>query len=506
MMSTRIVSRTASCLAVAAALIVGPAYAVEVRQGDTTARYHAELVRAFVPCLSPNDTSLGGIPACSPPVTSSCPFSGGVVDIDGAVEAPPTVIATVDGLSYSRPPSCPSGPYLLAITVRTTGTPKAAPGDGNPVPACTSGECTYEDAVVQIPLTTAFNGTTGALTNLDLIDPNYEIVDVTVFGTDGLPLATAGARSVPSISSLTVPYDACTTPDPDGSGSACSRQPWNAVCDFNVGSIEWSQKSKFYPPVAHVTLGELAGASPLCTTGTYHVEAVVRGTLKSCPDAPFEFHRCTLVDQPVSLPVVANGRDLDDTAALGLGTAYTDQFDFVQISALRVLDATGQPIAASGVTSVRNLVAPRVAIKDDQIRIRATVPIERPFPTVDVVLDPGLEAGMTLSLTDRNGLVYTVTIPGMLWQLQPPIGSRWTYVDKGGVIAGVRKARIKRLGKAGAATGYEVDLQARGVDFAAADFPGMDVRIAIARPDSDQPQRAQRSRTCRVMGTKLTCK
>ena len=78
--------------------------------------------------------------------------------------------------------------------------------------------------------------------------------------------------------------------------------------------------------------------------------------------------------------------------------------------------------------------------------------------------------------------------------------------DEGGVLAGVRKARIKRVGAAGVSTGYEVVLHAKGIDLATADFPGVNLRIAVARPDSDQPQRAQRSRICRVKGTKLTGK
>lgn len=508
MLSTRIVNRAALTLA----LVLGvpaAARAVEVRQSETGSLYHAALQRAYAPCLAPNDVSLGGIPACSPPVTSSCPFWDGEVDVTSAIEASPTVSVRV-GSGSSRPPSCPEGPYTLVVTRRATGTPKVAASEGSdPTPVCTSGECTFQAVVLEVPLSATNPAvTTAPLFDEDLIDPNFEILDATVFGTDGLPLATAGPHRMtgsPVPNNLTVPYAACVTPDPDGTGIACNSQPWNTACDFNVGSIVWAKTNHFYPPTAHVVLSQLTGTSPLCTTGTYQVEAVVRGTLRSCGGPP-DFHLCTLVDQNVTLPVVANGHDLDATAVLRLGNAYTDQFVNTQFLAVRVIDPTGQPIAATGVTAVRNLVAPRIGIKDDTLRIRATVPIERPNEFDDVVLDPRLEAGMTLSLTDRNGLVYTVTIPGMLWQLQPPIGSRWTYVDKGGVVAGVRKASIKRVGKAGVATGYAVDLQARGVDLSAADFPGMTLKIAIARPESDQPQRAQLSRTCRVKGTKLTCK
>lgn len=506
MSSSRIVSRAALFLALSLA-VPGAAPAVEVRQAETGSHYHARLVQAFAPCLAPNDVSVRGIPACSPPVTSACGLvSTGTVDIDGAVGALPTLRASVP--SGHRPAGCPSGPFTLDVTVRTSGARIPAGGEGSDdTPTCTSGECTYQDVVLHFPI--AGTGLATALVGLpeeNLLDPNFEIIDVTLFGTDGLPMASAGVRIDGAITSnLTVPYDVCTTPDPDGTGFACNRTPWNSACDFNVGSIEWSQASNFYPPSVHVTLTELTGSSPLCTTGTYRVEASVRGTLDGCTDEPFSYHPCTLVDQTVSLPMVANGRDLDGAARLDLG-AFSYQYRYAQISALRIIDPTGQPIAATGVTGVRNLVAPRIGLKDDTIRIRATLPIERPDASIDVTLDPRLEAGMTLALTDRNGLVYTVSIPGMLWQLQPPIGSRWTYVDKGGVLAGVRKASIKRVGKAGVATGYAVDVQARGVDLSAADFPGMNLTMAIARPGSDQPQRAQRSRTCRVKGAKLTCK
>ena len=504
-----------SPMRIAAAVALGllaalPVRAVEVRQPEAPARYHADLMQAFAPCLAPNDVSVGGSAACSPPVKSACPFRGGTVDIEGVVGAPPTVRASLDGAT--RPADCPDGPYDLAITVRTSGTPRQPADDEQPpVPTCSTGECTYPDVVVHIPVDPGgFGSNATPLVVDDLIDANYEILDVTVVGTDGLPVAAPGPHSSTAPvtgSNLTVPYEACTTPDPDGSGIPCNRKPWTAVCDFDVGTVDWTQPTHFYSPLGHVTFGGVTGRSPLCTDGAYAVQALIRGTLESCAGNG-DYHLCTLVDRTVTIPLAANGGEFDAFGAIDLG-AFVSQYLYTQIGSVRVLDPTGAPVAATGVSAVRNLGKPQVIIKNDQIRIHAVVPITAdPF---GVVLDPVLPYGMTLAVTDRDGPVYSAAIPGLRWQLQPPIGSRWTYVDPGGVLAGVRKARIKRIGKADAATGYEVDLVAKGVDLSAADFPGVNLTIRIARSPTaidaaPEPYGAQRNRTCRVKGTSLTCR
>ncbi len=487
--------------------------AVEVRQPATAPRYHADLVQAYAPCVAPNEVSVGGTPACSPPVQSACPFTGGTVDIEGVVDAPPTVRGYLG--AATRPAGCPNGPYDLAVTLRVSGTPRQPNDDeAPPVPTCSTNACTYPDVVVHVPVilgSQPLNPTPLPVPG-DVIDANYEILDVTVFGTDGVPVAAPGPSGFPEVTgaNLTVPYEPCTTPDPDGSGIPCNRKPWTAVCDFDAGSVDWTQPKWFNPPRGHVTLEGVTGRSPLCTDGTYAVQATVRGTLESCGTVLGDFHLCTLVDRTIMIPVAVEGAGFDASGAIDLG-AFVSQYRHTQISSVRLLDPTGAPLAATGVSAVRNLVATQVKIKKDQIRVRGVLPIEPDLVLPPVVLDPVLPYGMTLTVSDRDGIVYTAAIPGERWQLQPPIGSRWTYADKGGVLAGVRKARIKRIAKADVVTGYEVDLTAKGVDLSAADFPGMNVTITVARapvPNFDTPSTyaAQRSRTCRVKPTSLSCR
>lgn len=175
-------------------------------------------------------------------------------------------------------------------------------------------------------------------------------------------------------------------------------------------------------------------------------------------------------------------------------------YDSIELLAVRLLDPMGAPIAAGGVSQVRNLQKPRISIKPDRLRVQGTFP--RPF--LAPALDPTQADGVSLTLTDRNGVVYAVTIPPERWQVQPPIGNRWDYKDRGGVLGGVRTARLK-LSNSQATPGYAFTLDAAGIDLSTADFPGITVTLAIPGLPSGVFQ-AQAHRTCRITGAKMTCK
>jgi hypothetical protein len=115
------------------------------------------------------------------------------------------------------------------------------------------------------------------------------------------------------------------------------------------------------------------------------------------------------------------------------------------------------------------------------------VKLEGRFP--NVAIDPTQPPGVTFRVTDRNGPVYTVTIPGGLWQLVPPAGTRWEFSDEGGEPAG-----------------FKLKLQARDVDLSAADLSGVNVEIAIPEPGGFSVTTAQRNRPCKNNGRTLVCR
>jgi hypothetical protein len=190
-----------------------------------------------------------------------------------------------------------------------------------------------------------------------------------------------------------------------------------------------------------------------------------------------------------------------------LGRYIETQLENVGILSARIIDPTGTAIAVPGVTGVRNLRKMRVGIKGDRLRVRAIIPVNENAPAID----PTLAGGATVTVSDRDGTFYSVTIPELLWQDQSPIGSRWTYADPGGVVGGVQKATIKRLGKEGDLKGYKLDLQAAGRDLSGADFPSMTVAVAVARPEDlvfgfPSIHRAQGHCSGTIKGPKVDCK
>jgi hypothetical protein len=284
--------------------------------------------------------------------------------------------------------------------------------------------------------------------------------------------------------------------------------PPSTLCDFESGAIEWRSLTELGSSFAHVTMGDLAGASPLCTTGPYTLEATLRVVGNVCGTAQ-EPEVCTVTDQTVSVPLPVQGRRIDTVVKMPLGPLgnyYESKVYNIGVVAARILDPLGEPIAVHGVTGVRSLIGPRVTIKDDRVRIRANIPVNQFAPTID----PTLEGGFTVTLKDRDGEFYAVTIPPERWQDQPPLGSRWTYDDPGAVLGGVRKASLKLNGKPDALKGYKLDLRAEGVDLSGADVPSITVAVAVARPSvfggDPEIHRAQRNCIGVFKGGKLDCK
>jgi hypothetical protein len=127
------------------------------------------------------------------------------------------------------------------------------------------------------------------------------------------------------------------------------------------------------------------------------------------------------------------------TAPPGLGLNGTANVVAAEVTGLRILDPTGVSLATIVVPGMRALAAPRIALNEDKLSLRALFPPEILFGGIDL----GEIDGMVLEITSRDGVPFSVHIPAVRWQLQPPLGERWTYVDPGGVLAGTRKASVR---------------------------------------------------------------
>jgi hypothetical protein len=483
--------------------VSSPVLAVDVRQPDEGSRLRSDLTRAYVPCTAPNAT-VNGLPACSPAVTSPCGFIDGSLALTGADDFNPFILARFrTPFTSLLPPQCENhDDYVASIGARGSAEFEAG-GDDSP---CPSGSCTLADAV------TTFDADISSFfvilgNRADLKDGNFELFGFSIADRDGLPMAAAGvgagnllnyAHGNPPaehyVSNLTIPIAPCT------SGDSCDLPPIASPCDFDSGEIEWS-RDVTSAPQAHVTLRDVAGSSPVCTTGTYQLQATVRVTLKACGtlDAP---ELCTLADQTLTAPLHMKGRNLDDEVVLRPGDIFAAYLS-TEILGVRIVDPTGTPVAATGLGGVERALTPRLGLKGDVLTVRTDIP----NVFIDSVIDPASDPGVTLTVSGRNGIVYAVTIPAERWQLQPPIGSRWDYADRSGLLNGVRKARVKRIVKSGVTTAYAFELKAKGVDLSAADFPGVTVQIDVHRlaPALDDVVRAQSFRTCRGSAGNWKC-
>ena len=147
-------------------------------------------------------------------------------------------------------------------------------------------------------------------------------------------------------------------------------------------------------------------------------------------------------------------------------------------------------------------VAVHLRVPERSLHIRSVFP-----PTGSDLLDPTIGNGASFLVTHRDGTLFTARIPPDRWQLQPPLGERFDYTDPGGVIAGIRKARIKLLRKRGVAVGYDVRVDARGLA-PIGSLVGANLSITAPIELSDGTivnLTGQRNRICRVRGTTIKC-
>jgi hypothetical protein len=318
---------------------------------------------------------------------------------------------------------------------------------------------------------------------------------VTLIAPDGLPVAgavVAGAQPQTNYQNLSVGYPECTSPAPGD--EACDAPPWESPCDFTSGTVAFPLLSL---PSIVVNVHEISGTSPLCTNGTYQLATRARhaGRLRADTRPAVHAPRCDLrrADRR------EYSRDQAATAFAGLnGSLITS----AELLGFQLFDPTGKLFAAAATTPVDPLTKISVTFKDDHLRVRALLPLD---PNV-FFIDPANDEGATFTLHDRNGVIHTVTLPGPLWQLQPPLGERWEYKDKGGSRAGVRKVRIRLLKKRGVPLGYDVRLAADDVNLSGADLGAvtLDIRIGLREPFVGL-QTAQATRACKLKGKKKLC-
>ena len=331
---------------------------------------------------------------------------------------------------------------------------------------------------------------------------NVEVGAIRIVDADGIPIVATGV-GVPAtarlVSNLTVPYPAC----PD---EWCDLGPWAPPCDFESGELVWLRDAATGAPQVHATLRDVTGASPLCATGTYRVEATVRPTVYGCGD-PAHPTLCTLVDRPVAVAFRADRRRVDAAGVIDIGS-YPYRCAGLEVLESRVLDPTGAVVASPGVTGVRPTPETSIVVKGTALKLRSFIDIRYASVDPTVSVDPTLD-GLTVRLADRDGLVWEAAIPATGWQLQPPMGERWDYRDQGGRLAGVRKARLQRVSKKGVVLGYRLDVVARGADLSAADFPGLTVGIDVTSRSmlgGVAVLEVEGHRTCTGGLGKLTCK
>jgi len=243
----------------------------------------------------------------------------------------------------------------------------------------------------------------------------------------------------------------------------------------------------------------LAGVTPLCTTGTYELVATLRATLPNCDGSAARIP-CTIPDRTVTFDIAADGTELDFASGFafaGLAGALT-----AQVIEPRIYDPTGARFVASAAPGTVSLRAPYAIFNRDRRRIRALFP-----PTGSDLLDATAGNGVSFVVTDRDGTLFSGHIPASRWQLQPPLGERFEYKDPGGVIAGIRKARLKLLRKKGVAVGYDVRLDAQGLA-PAGPVIGVDLTVTAPLPLADDTildLSGERNRICTMRGAKVRC-
>lgn len=475
--------------------------ALEVRRAESEVRYRAELTRAYAPCLAPNDVTLDGFPACSPTVSSACGFDNGTVElrIQDLEEARTSLDVFLNGIFGPGP--CHDGPYTLKLRLRVT-------ADG----ACGGESCTFQEFVVsrilefRAPDTFQFRSLPSLeeLLPLEVVGMQLDILGATIMAPDGRAVAATGIgyQSASVLVPMGAGYRPCEAPDTSGGlGPACTQPVWPSACDMIGGVVEWHGAS-FGSPLLETTFKILNGSSPDCADGTYLVDSQLRITTECVSGSV-----CTAVDVTASVPVTAErGKINGEIFALESLSGFASPMTNMEVYGIAVRDPAGAHFATGSVTDVSDLKKPKISLKlrdplsasDDLLRLDAR------FPLVEI--DPTQNPGVTFTVTDRNGPIYEVTIPGALWQLGIPIGTRWDFDDPSGGISGVTQARISRFNKGPEPAGYKIKLAVRGADLSEADLPGINVTVSIPKPGGSATTSAQRNRLCKISGSALSCK
>ncbi len=476
---------------------MGSAFAVEVRDGTKTKPTHgAALVRAYAPCLAPNDQTLDGLPACSPPVSSPCSFSTASVLVT-AISGEPTVVVAARASKLSGPGTCRTGVYALQLLVRAT----------SDDPTCLDQTCTFADFTVSHPLGAAGSKSPKikfALEDVlpaEFADSNLEIVAVTLVDPDGTPLATTGlgtaSKATRGKSNLTFANARCDTPNTTGAlGAACSPPVHTAACDFGRGLVGWFNV-KDVGVTWLVRLQDLVGPTE-CREGIYHVRSTARVTGRRCGDGSVS---CTLVDRTLAIPVQAHrGKvDVKELITPGLGLPI----DNVELREIGLVEPGGAALGAAGVGYARRLKKPHVAISRHELGDPTddTFKLDAVFPRAKV--DPTTGSGVTVMLSDSDGVGYAATLPAAVWQTKGP--RRWVYKDDTGSIGGIRRAAISGSAAKGHGS-VKVSFKGRGVDLDAVDRPSQTLQVSIAESNAPGVLTAARNRACRVKPKTVVCR
>lgn len=475
---------------------------VDVRWAPTIQRWQGDLTRAYLPCLAPNDASSEGVPACTPPVTSICTFDHGDVAFRPRTSAPlVTVSANLEDVG--GPGACTTGPYALAVVLRITADD----------PACAGGLCTFEDQTYTVPLdprpSSDFEARNVVLDDLipgDLVNESFAVVSATVIAPDGLPIASTGlvGNDATDVTvAMTAGHPPCTAPDTTGVlGDACSAPVWPSACDYEGALLRWTYNDNRATLLFRPNVQGLVGVAPQCAAGTLESLVVVRVTDDDCTGgAP-----CTLVDQVVTTPLTLSRGSLSDTVPFPDDLGVVLPATSVEMRQAALVDANGDLLAEAGFGHTGRLADPKVTIakrdladpNDDTLKVQATF--------ANAGIDPTDAAGFSLTIGDRLGPIYAVTIPGNLWQLGQPLGTKWTYTNEFGTIGGVRKAQIKAFKSDGQIAGFKVKLQAKDVNLSAAGYPAVNLTMDIANDGTFGSTFAQRNRVCRATTKTLNCR
>jgi hypothetical protein len=456
--------------------------------------YSVDFATAYQECLAPNTTTSTGDPACAPAVTSSCTFSGASLDIRRRNPDAKELSVDVNVAGLTGPGLCPTGSYYVLLHMLITVDDAM----------CATGACTLIDLPIQIPLLA--NGTKRQQKAfvLESVLPgpvpaitNYEFLDAAVIDPNGVEMAAAGSNhdGADVKAALTPAYAPCTAPDTSNAWSApaCSGAAWASPCDFRFAQGAIGNVSKVI-----VKAGDLVGAPVQCSGGDYTALAKVRITTDDCGTL------CTLPDAEVPLPFTAtDGEIVSPFALLDPVYPFLDNNDTVELHGFTVRDPLGNLFAGMGSTPTLRLYRPRffAAFRDDANPNddKLTIKGRYAYPPLDPTV-----GGATFTAYDKDGVVYTVTIPAGSWEVRTP-GRKWRYKDDLGTMNGVRKAEISETRHNGTANGYRVNLSATDVALGGANLPAIDLRVAASNP-SGGTEVAAGSTICRVNARRASCK